>query len=873
MKKSVFVFFWLPYAAKYTYHTFLTAFYIAVNRFPAEQCIHIGPTALFEPPLPGFADWLKGYGCRLPSLQELSSLSKRTIDPAVFDDVQQQLLSNNLVWKHLLTQRHAGLENELSRILIEISSAYKIEAIVAWGNTPSLSRVAQHHGLKVIHHEMGPLRSPSYVHTAYFDFSGVNGNTEASSRFTDFKNNTDANQLKTLSLKALLSIFGEEQYFGEIFKAIPSQFDIGVPLQVEDDSNILAFSNGFNNYEVIAFARSHSNQVLIRKHPFGHADYFSAQDDSKSVIEFIKRVSRIITINSSIGFEAMLYGKSCQVLGDSPFTFIANPPKGEPDNNLLVAINFFLFGYLIPFKLLFDCEYYRWRLGEPSEIEIYNFHLDYYFKNRGLPAPAGLSPDQLEAEALTRSQRALANLTGTDWSNSNTVGVLASEHLEGESNTQSGTVAASSRFISYAQNFEDVMLWRAFKHVQNGFYIDVGAQDPVIDSVSLAFYERGWRGVHVEPSTLYAEKIRRARPDEILIQAAVGSEGGVLRFYEIADTGLSTGDPQLAEKHREAGYSVREIDVPRVTLVSILDRYSDRDIHWLKIDVEGMESEVLQGWLPSLIRPWVVVIESTIPLTQAETHDKWEPLLLELGYDFIYFDGLNRFYLSKAHLELKDAFRFGPNVFDEFVLSGTSSAPFCRQLMQRLHETQQETQRLSRTLTEQESELAQSRKRFRALEMELIQLRNATVQMENRIGAREAELATVYHSLSWRLTAPLRLPRRAVRRALLSALTHLRARPARMAVVTRLLVRFPRLLARLKAFAWTNKARFTIASSAPVHNTLAYSYKPTSHGISSAVSRVTPRFIVSQDPQIDPNKLAMRVNEQMERYLRESGDL
>ncbi|BCG81534.1 FkbM family methyltransferase [Mesorhizobium sp. 113-3-3] len=67
---------------------------------------------------------------------------------------------------------------------------------------------------------------------------------------------------------------------------------------------------------------------------------------------------------------------------------------------------------------------------------------------------------------------------------------------------------------SYAQNFEDVILWRALEHVERGFYIDIGAQDPVVDSVSLAFYERGWRGIHVEPSANYAEKLRAARPDE-----------------------------------------------------------------------------------------------------------------------------------------------------------------------------------------------------------------------------------------------------------------------------------------------------------------------------------------------------------------------
>jgi hypothetical protein len=45
-----------------------------------------------------------------------------------------------------------------------------------------------------------------------------------------------------------------------------------------------------------------------------------------------------------------------------------------------------------------------------------------------------------------------------------------------------------TEICSYAQNFEDVMLWRALGHVAQGFYIDLGAHDPVIDSVSHALY-------------------------------------------------------------------------------------------------------------------------------------------------------------------------------------------------------------------------------------------------------------------------------------------------------------------------------------------------------------------------------------------------
>ena len=52
-------------------------------------------------------------------------------------------------------------------------------------------------------------------------------------------------------------------------------------------------------------------------------------------------------------------------------------------------------------------------------------------------------------------------------------------------------------YTSYAQNFEDVIIMRCFKDVEEGFYIDVGAQDPESDSVTRVFYERGWSGINI----------------------------------------------------------------------------------------------------------------------------------------------------------------------------------------------------------------------------------------------------------------------------------------------------------------------------------------------------------------------------------------
>ena len=283
-------------------------------------------------------------------------------------------------------------------------------------------------------------------------------------------------------------------------------------------------------------------------------------------------------------------------------------------------------------------------------------------------------------------------------------------------------------FISYAQNFEDVMLWRALKHVENGFYVDVGAQDPVIDSVSLAFYEHGWRGVHIEPTLHYADKLRQQRPDETVVQAAVGATAGTITFFEIADTGLSTGDAEIAKRHGEQGFAVRETTVPCLTLTQALEPYLHRQIHWMKIDTEGFERQIVQGWDGEKIRPWVVVVESTAPLTTNETYDNWEFMLFERGYELAYFDGLNRYYVSTDHRELLKKFDRPPNLFDDFALSGTQNAPF--------------TNLLNARLATRDGELAQTQQ----------QLGLSASQVAALTILRDAML----NSTSWRLTAPLR---------------------------------------------------------------------------------------------------------------------
>ncbi|BFN28980.1 UDP-D-galactose:(glucosyl)lipopolysaccharide-1, 6-D-galactosyltransferase [Pseudomonas sp. SCT] len=285
-------------------------------------------------------------------------------------------------------------------------------------------------------------------------------------------------------------------------------------------------------------------------------------------------------------------------------------------------------------------------------------------------------------------------------------------------------------FISYAQNFEDVILWRALKDVPNGTYVDVGANDPDVDSVTKAFYLNGWRGVNIEPVKNYFDMLVSKRENDINVNVAASSVSGQITLYEIEDTGLSTSVAEIAERHTaELGIVCVERTAMARTLTEIVLDASIDEIHFLKIDVEGHEKDVLLGLDLNKIRPWIILVEATAPATQLETYGEWEYLILSAGYIFAYYDGLNRFYVAEEHSDRLNLIATPPNVFDGFIRS-------------------REAQLLD--------ELSYFKGLYRDCCDELEGCRNQ-LKLEKQNGARLESLIESYESsMSWFITRPLR---------------------------------------------------------------------------------------------------------------------
>jgi FkbM family methyltransferase len=216
--------------------------------------------------------------------------------------------------------------------------------------------------------------------------------------------------------------------------------------------------------------------------------------------------------------------------------------------------------------------------------------------------------------------------------------------------------------ISYAQAKEDIHLLRALTGVSHevGFYIDVGAWDPEIDSVTKLFYDHGWHGINIEPSPKWFARLAEQRPRDINLQVAVSEKPGVITYYEHAEGGLGTTVETIADLHEVHGHMRKEeLTVNSLTLTQICDEYAPEEIHFLKLDVEGGEGSALRSMNFHKHRPWVLCIESHLPLRpDIQTYEEWHSYLLDVGYQFTFTDNINRYYVTQEHGERAASFAF-----------------------------------------------------------------------------------------------------------------------------------------------------------------------------------------------------------------------
>jgi FkbM family methyltransferase len=159
----------------------------------------------------------------------------------------------------------------------------------------------------------------------------------------------------------------------------------------------------------------------------------------------------------------------------------------------------------------------------------------------------------------------------------------------------------------YSQYGQDEYVHKQFFHdLCDGTFVDVGAHDGVTINNTLFFEETlGWKGINIEPIPAVFESLKVNRPNCINLNCAISNEDSeqpfllAIGYAEMLSGLVNTYDPRHyqrleIENHIHSGQK-EIIQVKTRKLETILDEHSIKRIHYLTIDTEGAEFEVLKS--------------------------------------------------------------------------------------------------------------------------------------------------------------------------------------------------------------------------------------------------------------------------------------
>jgi FkbM family methyltransferase len=199
--------------------------------------------------------------------------------------------------------------------------------------------------------------------------------------------------------------------------------------------------------------------------------------------------------------------------------------------------------------------------------------------------------------------------------------------------------------VSYSQFGEDLFLTHLLGYEKtDGVFVDVGCYQPIVLSNTYIFYQRGWRGLAIDPNPQFKAAWDRYRPGDLFLNFAVSKARGRMTYL------INSQYPAMntvVDEDKISGFDSTQYTVgscEAIPLSDILDRYLNGNrIDLLNVDCEGRDVEVLETNDFEKYRPAVIAMEDT----NLSSDTKANQLLQALGYEYRAYIGLTKIFQDK----------------------------------------------------------------------------------------------------------------------------------------------------------------------------------------------------------------------------------
>lgn len=195
--------------------------------------------------------------------------------------------------------------------------------------------------------------------------------------------------------------------------------------------------------------------------------------------------------------------------------------------------------------------------------------------------------------------------------------------------------------FSNPPSVEQMLVRQYFGSSSDGFFVDVGANHPTVDSQSRHLEQLGWNGLLIEPLPAYCDMLRAERRG-IVVQCACSSPENHGKKLSLISAGVHS--TLNASPIALGAQSCEIIEVECRTLDSVLEEQGvEPGFEFISIDIEGHEMEMFEGFDLKRWKPRLVLLEDHVVGHEKHNH------MVSKGYHLILRTGLNSWYVNERY--------------------------------------------------------------------------------------------------------------------------------------------------------------------------------------------------------------------------------
>lgn len=77
-------------------------------------------------------------------------------------------------------------------------------------------------------------------------------------------------------------------------------------------------------------------------------------------------------------------------------------------------------------------------------------------------------------------------------------------------------------YLQHGLQGDEQDIYKLFYGIKDGYYLDIGAYDPILYSTTITLYSQGWSGINFEASPTRSRRFPYGKPGDISLNFAVG---------------------------------------------------------------------------------------------------------------------------------------------------------------------------------------------------------------------------------------------------------------------------------------------------------------------------------------------------------------